>query len=672
LTIGTSSSRVIFNCDGVSAVFPIPIQAYLAADFEVILTAPISAGGAQTDLILNSHYTLSPSGSLQPTQWTLTTQTSGTLTSPYPAGYTLQVFLDPVQNQQTQYIQGQQFPSAAVQQNFDRLTQMVQNLQDQLNRSITAPEGDISPNLALPSAALRANLAPLFDANGNLVLGILPASTFTQTIFNNFLLASPPYIATATETAAGITPNTNFPVGSFRRYGMDPTGLADSAPGLLAASKCNADLFDDFPGGGKYLFNSEVQPPNFPLTIRGQAKDSNAALGNTGTVFILGAAAPALATVLAFAYADSIRIQNIGFWFAVRNLSQSGIHVKTIAGRNGQLRSSIIEGCSFVGTFSGDGSGVGDTNVGIRIDSSTVASEYSAFNTIRDCYFTHIATGILLSGNCNTNYIHNNGFIGYTGTGNAVGGTGINMSYPTTDVKIYANYFEGWILGINSNGCEFIQQAFNDFQVCTNSFSWSAGVFSSISNSSFGDQGAPPLFVTGLPNLDVSDMHIAGRMRWLATKVPIQSTRGFQEGDGPASNLRVAYLGYFTTPTFAAGNFSATGGGASWTVASGSVITYEHCLIGGTMTVRWYIQANTTCAGAPTALTIAIPAGYTPVTYGTNPCLVTNNGTNAVGVAQVTPSSGIISIFPSAALGAWTNGAANTGTQGEITFRIVS
>jgi len=161
-------------------------------------------------------------------------------------------------------------------------------------------------------------------------------------------------------------------------------------------------------------------------------------------------------------------------------------------------------------------------------------------------------------------------------------------------------------------------------------------------------------------------------MRWLATKVPIQSTRGFQEGDGPASNLRVAYLGYFTTPTFAAGNFSATGGGASWTVASGSVITYEHCLIGGTMTVRWYIQANTTCAGAPTALTIAIPAGYTPVTYGTNPCLVTNNGTNAVGVAQVTPSSGIISIFPSAALGAWTNGAANTGTQGEITFRIVS
>src|SRR4029077_3209934 len=165
---------------------------------------------------------------------------------------------------------------------------------------------------------------------------------------------------------------------------------------------------------------------------------------------------------------------------------------------------------------------------------------------------------------------------------------------------------------------------------------WFQGTPGTIGNQAFGEQeGGCTHILTGFANLDVADIHIAGRSTWLATKVPIQATRGFLEGDGANTSLRAVGLGYFTTPTFSAGNFSATGGGASWTVAGGSVITYEYCLIGGTMTVRWYIQANTTCAGSPTALTIAIPASYTARTYGTNPCLVTNNGVNAIGVAQV-------------------------------------
>src|SRR4029077_17736900 len=121
MTIGSATPRVSFNCDGTTKLFPVPIQAYAATDFEVVLTAPVSSGGIQTDLTLNSDYSLASSGTLPPTAWTLTTLAA----SAYATGYTLQIFVDPVQTQQTQYVQGQAFPSLAIQTNLNRLTQMV-------------------------------------------------------------------------------------------------------------------------------------------------------------------------------------------------------------------------------------------------------------------------------------------------------------------------------------------------------------------------------------------------------------------------------------------------------------------------------------------------------------------------------------------------------------------
>ena len=160
MTIAASTTRVSFACDGTTTVFPVNIQAYLATDFTVILTAPSSAGGGETTLVLNSAYSMVSSGTLAPPWWTLTTL-GGT---PYASGYSLQVILEPAQTQVTQYVQGQAFPSAAVQQNFDRLTQMVIRLQDQINRTVIAPDGDVSPVMLLPSAAARANLSPYFNS----------------------------------------------------------------------------------------------------------------------------------------------------------------------------------------------------------------------------------------------------------------------------------------------------------------------------------------------------------------------------------------------------------------------------------------------------------------------------------------------------------------------------
>lgn len=229
MTIGSSSPpRVVFNCDGVSKVFPIPIQAYQATDLTVILSAPISSGGAEVTLVLNSDYSLAPSGTLQPQAWVLTTIPLAA----YLTGYTLQTFIDPVVQQQTQYVQGQAFPSLAIQTNLDRLTQMVQRLQDQATRSVHTPDGDNAPTMQLPTAIARANTNLGFDANGNIsVSQTLVAGVLSQASIVFFLGADPIQRRTALEIAAGVTP-INYakwasPWKDISRFVTDNTGGPD-------------------------------------------------------------------------------------------------------------------------------------------------------------------------------------------------------------------------------------------------------------------------------------------------------------------------------------------------------------------------------------------------------------------------------------------------------------
>lgn len=232
MTIPSSSpARISYNCDGVSKVFPVQIQAYQAADLTVILTAPASAGGGEAVLTLNSDYSLTPSGSLQPTAWTLTTLPIVA----YATGYTLQVFANPVQQQQTQYVQGQAFPSLAMQTNLDRLTQMVQRLQDQVNRSIRAPDGDVNPQMLLPVTPNRLSQALMMDANGNITLGVPNSQNITLGLLAPFLNLT----QTAAEAIAGVVPvnlaySATGPI-DVRRYGYSADNLTTSAANNRAA-----------------------------------------------------------------------------------------------------------------------------------------------------------------------------------------------------------------------------------------------------------------------------------------------------------------------------------------------------------------------------------------------------------------------------------------------------
>jgi hypothetical protein len=261
MTIGTNTARVSFACNGVSTVFPVPIQAYLATDFLVLATN--NTTGASIVLVLNSDYTLAAAGTLAPTQWSLTTQSSQ-LASPYATGYTLQVILNPPEVQQTQYVQGQQFPSLAVQTNVDRLTQMTIRLSDQMARAILAPDGDLSPAMLLPASGLRKSTNLGFDANGNVALNLqLLSGTISTATLAPFLNLS----QTSAEASVGVVPTAmQYVPGDVRRYGADPTGAAASD-----TAWANAILVCGATGGrmrvpaGTYLLNNAVT--NFPTGI---------------------------------------------------------------------------------------------------------------------------------------------------------------------------------------------------------------------------------------------------------------------------------------------------------------------------------------------------------------------------------------------------------------------
>ena len=466
------------------------------------------------------------------------------------------------------------------------------------------------------------------------------------------------YPRTPNEIAASVTPtNYVYPPGDLRRYGADPTGTTPSDAAVSAACSCNADVFDANPGGGTYLFNTGVTLSTYPITIRGQAKNNKDAVTNVGTIFRLGTAAPNAAAILSGAYLDGLNVRNIGFQFAssAGTYSQYGIHIGTgVSG--GQLRSSIIENCAFVG------GGALDTNIGIQIDTATGGGKYSAFNVIRSNYFSGINAGINLTGTATPNMIIANTFLGYTGASSAVAGNGLYVDSPAAEIKAIANYFEGWVNGIYVNGGNNVQQVANDFQVCTHGFNWAAPGSGVMLNQSIGDTGVAGT-ITGYTNLDASQVNTVGRLGWLATGAPIQSTRGFQEGSGSGSNLRTALLGYHTTPS--SPTMTANGGG---TISAQTTNTWSYTLIGGTMLLDFNITATLTGAGS-SVLSVPIPASLTSIVQCQTACSITNNSGVVVGTAYIAASATALNF---ALIGAGDFTAGTVGASGQIMIRIVS
>ena len=229
MTIQSSTSKIAYAGAGTTGPFTIPWLFYSATDITVYTT--VVSTGVITTLVLNVDYTLAGAGT--PSGGTCTT------TASVASGTTITLSLTPPLTQLSDYVSGETFPSATLEQDLDREVQIAQYLQRQIDLSIKAPNSEVSPTMTLPAVAARASKYLVFDGSGNITTS---AGSGTDTALRTDLAAGASalvkstgikYDQTPAEAAAGVTPV---------NYYVDTTDYGDINRYFTGTLAANADV----------------------------------------------------------------------------------------------------------------------------------------------------------------------------------------------------------------------------------------------------------------------------------------------------------------------------------------------------------------------------------------------------------------------------------------------
>ena len=286
---------------------------------------------------------------------------------------------------------------------------------------------------------------------------------------------------TPSEAAAGVTPtDRGYPAGDVRRYGADPTGKINSSTAWANAIACNDHVFDGSPGGGTYLFDSEVAISRYPVSICGAVKSIGGGTGGTRIV-LSSTAGSGKAIFHSTSFATGILIERLEFDWQSYSANQIGFHASS------DLRASSILDCAFVNRTGTKNPAV----TGIQLDGG---GTFTGAVAIRDCYMAGLHTGISLFGHCTTVRIRDNEIYG-----NVPGSThGVKIANTCEGVTLFGNTFEGWSVGVYSEGALIVQVG-NYFEANIEAhFHWIKGAGNArIWNMSFADiflSGGAPIF----------------------------------------------------------------------------------------------------------------------------------------------------------------------------------
>lgn len=217
-----------FSGNDVATEFPFSFRVFGKSDLAVILTG---AGGGEATLTLDSHYSVAlnddqdanPGG-------TVTYPVSG---DPLATGETLTVIGSLPESQETDITNGGGFFPQVIEDRFDYITALVQQLREEINRTVRLPPSDAGSSL-LPTPAQRANTYLAFGANGVLEVAASVGSTALSRSAIGQLL-HPVYGGEIT----GSIPISDYgvPVANVVRYGAVRTSgnTTDSSAAFLYA-----------------------------------------------------------------------------------------------------------------------------------------------------------------------------------------------------------------------------------------------------------------------------------------------------------------------------------------------------------------------------------------------------------------------------------------------------
>lgn len=454
----------------------------------------------------------------------------------------------------------------------------------------------------------------------------------------------PPLQQTAAEVAAGVTPtNYSYAPGDLRRYGADPTGVADSSTAIANAIAANSWVFDDVANGGTYLINSALILKSI-LRISGVIKTIAGTTGQ-GTTFIIGSSV-SNALLHATAFITDVEIDHITFTWQNFTLAQCAIKFDVDA------RSIRIHDCGFIGVALSSTQSIGINFVG----GGTFTGDVSIYHN----YITVVQVGIAFAGTCSTVRVLENEIYCNAAIPNSFGIN--NVSNAGGGILISGNTFETWNQAIQStSGAARITENYFEGDI---TWDWNLG---SSANNYVGLNT-----YTGTPhgnfvyNNTTANVILDGGVGYFLDSATLHVYRGVIEAGGTTAN------GHYISPTFSAGNFTASGS-MTWTVASGNVATYLAYIIGQIMTVEFFISSSTVGGTPSTALIIAIPTvngANQSKTRIRSTITVINNGTQQTGVVEVLLNGTVINCYvDQSQVTNWT-ASTNSGVIGSISFPI--
>lgn len=157
--------------------YPVTFKYWLGAELVAVLSFP--AGTADQTLVLDVDYSLSAPGA---------TGTLTKLTDWDHAAVRLTIYRELINDQQTDYRNGEAVDMDLLEQDFDRAAARDQQIAETIARGVTIPITDEDATLELPTKAVRASTIFGWDSDGKPMPaagGVVAASPFMATVLDD-------------------------------------------------------------------------------------------------------------------------------------------------------------------------------------------------------------------------------------------------------------------------------------------------------------------------------------------------------------------------------------------------------------------------------------------------------------------------------------------------------
>ena len=234
MTVASTTNKATYSGNGTTTVFTVPFYFLAAADLQVILRS----GATETVQTLTTQYTVTGAG--VPSGGSVTM-----LTAP-PSGTTLTILRNVEATQETDLLPNDRLPAESLETALDKATMLIQQLDEEVGRSLKYPATDAAMSAQLPTSTGRASKFLSFDASGN------PEATIgTDATTSTFLQAG----------AGAVTRSVNDKlreVVSAKDFGVVGDGSTNDTAALSLAIAAAANKTLSIPSGMTIYVTSQI------------------------------------------------------------------------------------------------------------------------------------------------------------------------------------------------------------------------------------------------------------------------------------------------------------------------------------------------------------------------------------------------------------------------------